>query len=173
LQHALVDFAADVPFAQAREKLREHDGMDLSASTIREITERHARGCADYRDGVSTWPSGDGAGALLVEVDGSMVPIVATDAQQRDRGTGKQLLCKEAKLGLAHALGSGTGLGRHLARGRGDSRRGTAGVRRGTDAQQQNLLQRVQLIFVRPRIGSPPQLTQQIHRPTPISPENT
>ena len=106
LQRALVDFAADVPFAQAREKLREHYGIDLSASTIRAITERHARGCADYRDGVSTWPSGDGAGALVAEVDGSMVPIVATDAQQSDRRSGKQLLWKEAKLCLAHALGS-------------------------------------------------------------------
>jgi hypothetical protein len=106
LQRALVDFAADLPFAQAREKLLEHYGIELAASTIRTITERHARGCADYRDGVSTWPSDEGAGTLVAEVDGGMVPIVKTDAQQSDRRTGKQLLWKEAKLCLAHALGS-------------------------------------------------------------------
>ena len=108
LQRALVDFAADVPFAQAREKLHEHYGVNLSASTIRTITEAHAQGCATFRQGEPAWPSEDGTQAVIAELDGGMVPIVETDPQQRDRRQGKRLLWKEAKLCLAHAHGSAT-----------------------------------------------------------------
>src|SRR6185436_7702342 len=41
LQRALVDFAADVSFACARQKVVEHYGVELSSSTIREITHWH------------------------------------------------------------------------------------------------------------------------------------
>ena len=41
-QRAVTDRGADLPFAQAAQKLREHDGVALSASTVRRITERHA-----------------------------------------------------------------------------------------------------------------------------------
>ena len=108
LQRALVDFAADVPFAQAREKLHEHYGVSLSSSTIRAITEAHAQGCVVFRQGEPAWPSEDGARAVIAEIDGGMVPIVHSDAQQEDRRKGKRLLWKEVKLCLAHAHGSAT-----------------------------------------------------------------
>src|SRR5688572_32817495 len=41
LQRALVDFAADVSFQRAGEKLREHYGVELSSSTIRDLTQGH------------------------------------------------------------------------------------------------------------------------------------
>jgi hypothetical protein len=108
LQRALVDFAADVPFAQAREKLHEHYGVSLSTSTIRAITETHAQGCGRFRQGEPAWPSEDGTPALIAEIDGGMVPIVHSDVRQDDRRKGKRLLWKEAKLCLAHAHGSAT-----------------------------------------------------------------
>ena len=108
LQRVVVDFAADVPFAQAREKLHEHYGVSLSASTIRAITEAHARGCAHFRQDESAWPSEDGVSALIAEIDGGMVPIVQIDVQQHDRRKGKRLLWKEIKLCLTHAHGSAT-----------------------------------------------------------------
>ena len=43
LQRALVDFAADVSFARASEKLLEHYGVQLSASTIRQFSQEHGR----------------------------------------------------------------------------------------------------------------------------------
>jgi hypothetical protein len=108
LQRVVVDFGADVPFAQAREKLHEHYGVSLSASTIRALTEAHAQGCVGFRQGDPAWPSEDGVHALIAELDGGMVPIVQRDAQQADRRKGKRLLWKEAKLCLAHAHGSAT-----------------------------------------------------------------
>jgi len=42
LRGAIVDFAADQPFAQARAKLREHDGFEIGESTIQRITFGHA-----------------------------------------------------------------------------------------------------------------------------------
>ena len=38
LQRAIVDFAADQPFAQARAKLQEHYGFAIGESTIQRIT---------------------------------------------------------------------------------------------------------------------------------------
>ena len=42
LQRAIVDFAADQPFAQARAKLQEHYGFVIGESTIQRITFAHA-----------------------------------------------------------------------------------------------------------------------------------
>ncbi len=42
LQRAIVDFAADQPFAQARAKLQEHYGFAIGESTIQRITFAHA-----------------------------------------------------------------------------------------------------------------------------------
>jgi hypothetical protein len=44
LQRVLTDFGADVPFGQAPDKLTEHYGIAMPASTIRRITEYHAHG---------------------------------------------------------------------------------------------------------------------------------
>jgi len=108
LQRAIVDFGADVPFAQAREKLRAHYGVNLSGSTIRAMTEAHARGCVSYRQTDAAWPCASGASTVIAETDGGMVPLVEIDVQQPDRRRGKRLLWKEAKLCLAHEQGSAT-----------------------------------------------------------------
>ena len=43
LQRAVVDFGADHAFGQVPDKLKEHYGITLPASTIRHITERHGQ----------------------------------------------------------------------------------------------------------------------------------
>jgi hypothetical protein len=43
LQRVVTDLGADLPFAQAAGKLQEHDGVVLSPSAIRHVTEGHAR----------------------------------------------------------------------------------------------------------------------------------
>jgi hypothetical protein len=43
---------------------------------------------------------------FIVEMDGTMVPTVKTDATQADKRKGKSVQWQEAKVGLAHVQGS-------------------------------------------------------------------
>jgi hypothetical protein len=106
LQRAVTDFAADVPFAQAMDKLVEHYGVLLGESTIRRITEAHARRI--HADTVleQAWPTQAGAATVIVEMDGGMAPLVEPVAHSTDHRKYKQLRWQEAKLCLAHAAGS-------------------------------------------------------------------
>lgn len=106
LQRAVTDLGADVPFAQAAQKLREHYGVDLSASTIRRITERHAGVLVTEEDAEPAWPTRPGVATVIAEIDGGMVPLVQSDPDSADRRRGKRVYWKEAKLSLAHAHGS-------------------------------------------------------------------
>ena len=105
LQRVVVDFAADVPFAQAMDKLIEHYGVLLSETVIRRITQQHGRRmqAADKRDRPRPQPGG--VDVVVAEMDGSLVPIVTPDETQSDRRRGKRLSWKEAKISLAHQQG--------------------------------------------------------------------
>ena len=109
LQRAIVDFAADQPFAQARAKLEEHYGFAIGESTIQRVTFAHAR--AMYETGCENTEFPEASGLrrpIIVETDGGMVPIVEPSSEGKDRRKGKTLSWREAKLSLAHAQGSRT-----------------------------------------------------------------
>jgi len=106
LQRAVVDFAADVPFAQAMDKLVEHYGVLLSESAIRRTTLRHAEKMYESTEYSQQWPQSPGAEYIIAETDGGMVPIMEPDTEQADQRKGKVLLWKEAKISLAHAQGN-------------------------------------------------------------------
>jgi hypothetical protein len=108
LQRVVTDFAADVSFAQAMDKLIEHYGVLLPESTIRRITERHARQIFASHTPQEAWPEQPGTETVIAEMDGGLVPIVEPDPTQTDQRKGKRLHWKEAKLCLAHAQGSRT-----------------------------------------------------------------
>jgi hypothetical protein len=108
LQRVVTDFAADVSFAQAMDKLVEHYGVLLCESTIRRITEHHAQQIFDSHTPQGTWPQQPGCDTIIAEMDGGMVPLVDPDPTQTDQRKGKRLQWKEAKLCLAHAQGSRT-----------------------------------------------------------------
>jgi hypothetical protein len=108
LQRVVTDFGADVAFAQVEDKLVEHYGILLAPSTIRRVTESHARAIHETTRIDETWPGEEGGQTVVVEMDGGMVPTVEADAAQKDRRKGKKLQWKEAKLCLAHAAGSKT-----------------------------------------------------------------
>ena len=112
LQRVITDFGADQAFAQVMDKLVEHYGIVVAESTIRRITEGHAKKIFAQAQSVAgplAWPRPRGSSAvLIVEMDGGMVPIVEPDATQADQRKGKKLQWKEAKLCLAHAQGSKT-----------------------------------------------------------------
>jgi len=105
----MTDFGADLPFAQAMDKIVEHYGVVLSESTIARVTEGHAKEIFEAAPEPQGWPAQPGIStAIIVETDGGMVPIVEIDAMQADKRKGKKLLWREAKIGLAHPQGSKT-----------------------------------------------------------------
>ena len=109
LQRAIVDFAADQPFAQARAKLQEHYGFAIGESTIQRITFAHAQAMHESRRQDLEFPEGPGLSKpIIVETDGGMVPIVEPSSEGKDKRKGKTLSWREAKLSLAHAQGSRT-----------------------------------------------------------------
>ena len=109
LQRAIVDFAADQPFAQARAKLKEHYGFAIGESTIQRITFAHARAMHESSRQDLEFPETPGLRRpIIVETDGGMVPIVEPSSEGKDKRKGKTLCWREAKLSLAHPQGSCT-----------------------------------------------------------------
>jgi len=109
LQRAIVDFAADQPFAQARAKLEEHYGFAIGESTIQRITFAHAEAMYEAGRAETEFPETPGLSKpIIVETDGGMVPIVEPSCEGKDKRKGKTLSWREAKLSLAHAQGSRT-----------------------------------------------------------------
>jgi hypothetical protein len=109
LQRVITDFAADDPFAQARCKLQEHYGLKIVESTIQRIAFGHARAMFEAARAPQSFPETPGRHKYIVgQTDGGMIPIVETDAGQKDKRKGKKLVWNEAKISLAHAKGSKT-----------------------------------------------------------------
>jgi Uncharacterised protein family (UPF0236) len=109
LQRALVDFASDVSFDRSSEKLLEHYGVELSVSTIRRLTQRHAARLLDQQQQLIAQLGPEaGLPQLLTETDGSMVPLVESSEKAADRRKGKRLFWGEARLSLAREVGSVT-----------------------------------------------------------------
>lgn len=109
LQRALVDFAADVSFERTGEKLLEHYGIELSASTIRRITHRHgARLLHQQQQLIDQLGPEAGLPQLLTQTDGSMVPLVESASKAADKRKQKRLFWGEARLSLAREVGSVT-----------------------------------------------------------------
>ena len=91
------------------DKLVEHYGIILGESSIRRITEGHARRIFETAKTSEAWPTQPGSSAVVIaQMDGGMVPIVEPDTTQSDQRKGKKLHWKEAKICLAHPLGSKT-----------------------------------------------------------------
>ncbi len=105
---AVTDFAADVSFTQAMDKLVEHYGVLLGESTIRRITEGHALKMFETHRPKEAWPEQPGCEVVVAEMDGGMVPLMEPDPAGKDRRKGKRLYWKEAKICLTHAQGSQT-----------------------------------------------------------------
>ena len=109
LQRAIVDFAADQPFAQARSKLKEHYGVEIGESTIQRITFGHAEAMFEAGRAGLNFPEDPGSSKpIVVETDGGMVPVVEPSLDAKDKRKGKKLSWREAKLSLAHEKGSRT-----------------------------------------------------------------
>ena len=97
LERALTDFGADVPFGKVVEKMKEHYGIDIPSWTVRLITEKHAHKFASLEK-----IAGVKEEILISETDGSMVPIVEIDSENKKaKGDGRKarkVSWKEVKL---------------------------------------------------------------------------
>ncbi len=100
LERVITDFGADVPFAKVVEKIKEHYGIDVPSSTVRLITEKHARKISFFKKNATNYED-----VLISETDGSMVPIVEIDSVKRevkkDSRKARKVLWKELKLSLS------------------------------------------------------------------------
>ena len=108
LQRAITDFGADHAFGQVPKKLQEHYGIDISVSTIRALTEHHAEQMYEQQKVPAEPSETAGCKWLVGEMDGSMVPIVTVDEKAEDKRKNKTLHWQEARLALAHEVGSTT-----------------------------------------------------------------
>jgi len=106
LQRVVTDFAADLPYAKAATKVKEHYGISLSASSIRQTTMTHAQALYD-NEALNILPDCcEKIGTIIAEMDGCMVPAVQINEESDDKRKGKTLVWKELKLCLAHSEGS-------------------------------------------------------------------
>lgn len=95
LQRALTDFGAEDSFMKAAQRVREHYGVEVSASAARQHTLAHARVMGRVEHERPSQPVKD----LIAQLDGCMLPLVESAAQgQADRRKGKQLSWQEARL---------------------------------------------------------------------------
>jgi len=93
--------------------LKEHYGISLPTSSIQAITEKHASKIEENQKFKAEIPESSQVDRLIIETDGSMVPIVTTsDASETeettDRRNSRSVAWKEARLCLAHPQGSCT-----------------------------------------------------------------
>lgn len=105
LQRAIVDFGADSSFSSASEKVREHYGVEVSISTVREITERHGFAMQLETEIEVRMPE-QGVNTLVAEIDGTMLPVVETGDKAWDKRKQRQCKYMEVRLSLAASLGS-------------------------------------------------------------------
>ncbi len=86
--------------------MKEHYGINLSASSIRQTTMTHAQSLYENENLTVLSNSCQDVKTIIAEMDGCMVPVVEINEENDDKRKGKTLLWKELKLGLAHSVGS-------------------------------------------------------------------
>lgn len=100
LQRALTDFGAEEAFAGAAKRVKEHYGIEVSASAIRRTTFTHGKRI----DAVGETMVCPSAKEMVTEMDGSLIPIVEA-GRGSDGRKGKILLWREARLCCARSTG--------------------------------------------------------------------
>ena len=106
LQKIITDFGADVPFGRIPQKLQEHYGITVPVSSAQKITQEHAAQVLKKHQTQTQIPTSMGVEQLIVEMDGSMIPIVETESaaapdQKIDRRKTRTVAWREARLCLA------------------------------------------------------------------------
>jgi hypothetical protein len=83
--------------------------VELSSSTVREITNQHGARLLDQQQQLITQLGPEaGLEQLVTQMDGSMVPLVESSRKSADKRKNKSLLWGEARLSLARDMNSVT-----------------------------------------------------------------
>ena len=101
LQRVLADFGAEASFQAATLRVKEHYGIVIPISALRQQTLRHGRAITALADAQAA----KAAAQLITEMDGSMIPVMEPGSGT-DRRQGKNLFWREVKLCCARAAGS-------------------------------------------------------------------
>lgn len=102
LQRVIVDFGADASFKDAQKKILEHYKLDLPLSSIQIIVENHAKKIFEFVE-QEVFEEGS-AKQIVVETDGSMIPVVDTAIPKEgrpDKRRCRSLRWQEARLCFA------------------------------------------------------------------------
>lgn len=91
-------------FGKVPDKLKEHYGIEIATSTVRALTEKHARQMHEPKE-IQEVPDKAGCDVQIGEMDGSMIPIVSVDEENNDKRKNKELSWKEARLSMVHEKG--------------------------------------------------------------------
>jgi hypothetical protein len=105
LQRALTDFGSEESFERASERVGEHYGVEVGASSVRRITGCHAEAMGFELETDVRMPA-NGVKELLVETDGVFVPIVEIKGKCEDKRKSRSCVWREARLSLAGQVGS-------------------------------------------------------------------
>lgn len=111
LQRAITDFGGEHAFGQVEKKLKEHYGITVPTSSARIITQHHAHEM-HLREEKENLPQSEVSHSIILgETDGTMIPIMKTSPKPEgvdryDARKHKQHFWREARLSLAHAIGS-------------------------------------------------------------------
>jgi len=115
LQRTITDFGADDSFGRgASAKLKEHYGIEIPATVIRAVTEKHGKAMLQMQQQEpSELPDRPGVAVLIAETDGCMIPIVeiaepVAAEPPVDRRKCRTVDWKEGRLSLVHEPGSVT-----------------------------------------------------------------
>ena len=106
LQRVITDFGADVPFGQIPKKMQEHHGIVVPISSAQALTQKHATTMRETRVRDDEIPSHSGVKQLIAQMDGTMIPIVATEQKVNEQGNAidrrktRQTGYREARLSL-------------------------------------------------------------------------
>lgn len=101
LQRVLADFGAENSFQAATHRVREHYGVLIPVSALRQQTLKHGRAITTLADP----PIVSAAPQLITEMDGSMIPVMEPGGGADGR-KGKNLFWREVKLCCARPAGS-------------------------------------------------------------------
>jgi hypothetical protein len=109
----MTDFGAEKAFAGAAVKLKEHYGIVVPVSAVRDCTEEHGARMRAQEKQKGDWSDRAGVPVLIAEMDGSMLPVVdvvepKSGEALQDRRKTRQVSWKEARLAMAHEPGSVT-----------------------------------------------------------------
>ena len=101
LQRVLADFGAEASFQAATLRVKEHYGVLIPISALRQQTLRHGRAITALADPQKA----KAATQLITEMDGSLIPVMEP-GRGHDRRKAKSLFWREVKLCCARAVGS-------------------------------------------------------------------